>query len=61
MVEIGFTEGDLPPESGDVHPEVAELSRSDAPLPVFRSGRTRCASEMDNAVYAHIKQQTSRR
>ncbi|MFD4440564.1 hypothetical protein ACFWPK_12415 [Nocardia sp. NPDC058519] len=61
MVEMGFTEDDMPRESVDMHPGMAESSRSDAPLPVFRSGRTRSVDEMDDDIYARIKQQAARR
>ncbi|WP_282784945.1 MULTISPECIES: CopG family transcriptional regulator [unclassified Nocardia] len=35
--------------------------KHDAPLPVFHSGRSRTAEEMDEEIYAHIKQQSERR
>lgn len=31
------------------------------PLPVFRSGRVRDAQDMDDALYAHIKERAARR
>ncbi|WP_405180609.1 ribbon-helix-helix protein, CopG family [Nocardia sp. NBC_01377] len=36
-------------------------SKRDTSLPVFRSGRSRDASEMDDEIYAHIKQRAARR
>ncbi|MFD4357120.1 CopG family transcriptional regulator [Nocardia sp. NPDC058518] len=41
--------------------DASDRPKSDAPLPVFRSGRTRSVDEMDDDVYAHIKQQAARR
>lgn len=35
--------------------------KRDTSLPVFRSGRSREASEMDDEIYAHIKQRAARR
>ncbi|NUS42487.1 MAG: ribbon-helix-helix domain-containing protein [Mycobacteriaceae bacterium] len=39
----------------------SDRPRSDAPLPVFRSGQSRSADEMDDDIYQHIKQQSARR
>ncbi|MFE3542480.1 ribbon-helix-helix protein, CopG family [Nocardia sp. NPDC059177] len=41
--------------------DASDRPRSDAKLPVFRSGRSRTADEMNDDVYAHIKQQSTRR
>lgn len=41
--------------------DASDRPKNDAALPVFRSGRSRTADEMDDAVYAHIKQQAARR
>jgi Arc/MetJ-type ribon-helix-helix transcriptional regulator len=39
----------------------SDRPKNDAPLPVFHSGRSRNAGEMDDAIYDHIKQQSARR
>ena len=41
--------------------DASERPKHDQPLPVFRSGRSRSAEEMDNAVYEHIKSRSARR
>ncbi|WP_051162762.1 CopG family transcriptional regulator [Nocardia brevicatena] len=35
--------------------------KSDTSLPVFRSGRSRTADEMDDDIHAHLEQQAARR
>ncbi|MGV9612376.1 MULTISPECIES: ribbon-helix-helix domain-containing protein [Nocardia] len=39
----------------------SDRPKDDRPLPVFRSGRSRSAEEMDDAVYDHIKSRAARR
>ncbi|MFC9968876.1 CopG family transcriptional regulator [Nocardia ignorata] len=41
--------------------DTSDRPKQNAPLPVFRSGRSRTADEMDDDVYSHIKQQAARR
>jgi hypothetical protein len=41
--------------------DASDRPKNNAPLPVFHSGRSRNADEMDNAIYDHIKQQSARR
>ncbi|MEV0683947.1 CopG family transcriptional regulator [Nocardia sp. NPDC050378] len=41
--------------------DTSDRPKHNAPLPVFRSGRSRTADEMDDDVYSHIKQQAARR
>ncbi|MFC4124846.1 ribbon-helix-helix protein, CopG family [Nocardia rhizosphaerae] len=41
--------------------DASDVPRNDAPLPVFRSGRTRTVEEMDQAIYDHIKSRSARR
>ncbi|WP_336085201.1 CopG family transcriptional regulator [Nocardia sp. SSK8] len=41
--------------------EASAVPKSDAPLPVFRSGRARTVAEMDQSSYDHIKSRSERR
>jgi hypothetical protein len=41
--------------------DASDRPRNDAPLPIFRSGRSRDADEMREDVYLQIKQRSARR
>lgn len=41
--------------------DASRRPKTDTSLPVFRSGRSRTAAEMDDDLYAHIKQRSARR
>ncbi len=41
--------------------DASDRPRNDAPLPVFRSGRSRSADEMRDDIYLEIKQRSARR
>ncbi|MFC8044713.1 hypothetical protein [Nocardia sp. NPDC057353] len=41
--------------------DTSDRPDNDAPLPVFRSGRTRDAAEMRDEIYQQIKQRSGRR
>ncbi len=41
--------------------DASERPKSDGPLPVFDSGQSRTADEMNDVVYDHIKSRSSRR
>ncbi|MGY0500900.1 ribbon-helix-helix protein, CopG family [Nocardia sp. FBN12] len=41
--------------------DASERPKLDEPLPVFDSGQSRTAEEMNDAVYDHIKSRSSRR
>ncbi|MGQ4598291.1 ribbon-helix-helix domain-containing protein [Nocardia sp. R6R-6] len=41
--------------------DASDRPKHDAPLPVFHSGRSRTAQEMNDEIYDHIKQRSRRR
>ncbi|MEB3048806.1 CopG family transcriptional regulator [Mycolicibacter sp. MYC123] len=59
-VAVGVSKAELIRRGIAMVLDTAPVSKR-SPLPVFRSGRVRDAQDMDDGVYAHIKERAARR